>query len=114
MSALNKKRATMVAVGSYECILPFKAIGLEAVVITEENRGNVSSVLRNFAKSDCAVLFLEEDIFEEYRDAVQEASEYGEISIIAVPGQKGSSGAGLSEIRRNVERAVGMDIFGDK
>jgi len=34
--------------------------------------------------------------------------------IIPVPNQSGSMGVGLSSIRRNVERAVGMDIFGVK
>lgn len=113
MSALNE-RASMAAVGSYECVLPFKAIGLDAVVITDENIADLGHILNKFAKSDCAVLFLEENLFANYRGLVDEANQEGEISIIAVPGQKGSIKAGLSEISRNVERAVGMNIFNDK
>ena len=34
-----KEKAPMAAVGSYESILPFKAIGLDVVVLTGENEG---------------------------------------------------------------------------
>ncbi len=110
----SKRRAPMAAVGSYESILPFKAIGLDVVVLTEENGDSIGSVLHKFSRSGYAVLFLEEELFVKYRDAVNEINEYTDLSIIPVPNQKGSMGIGLDSIRRNVERAVGMDIFGEK
>lgn len=104
----------MAAVGSYESILPFKAIGLDVVVLTEENSEGIAPVLHKFSRSGYAVLFLEEELFVKYRDTVDEINEYTDLSIIPVPNQKGSQGIGLESIRRNVERAVGMDIFGEK
>ena len=109
MSA-HKQRAPMAAVGSYESILPFKAIGLDVVVVTEENRAAVPQTLSKFS----AALFLEEPLYAEFRETVDEINEYSDISIIPVPNQTGSMDVGLQSIRRNVERAVGMDIFGDK
>ena len=50
MSA-HKQRAPMAAVGSYESILPFKAIGLDVVVVTEENRAAVPQTLSKFSRS---------------------------------------------------------------
>ncbi|MCF0247416.1 MAG: V-type ATP synthase subunit F, partial [Synergistes sp.] len=41
-------------------------------------------------------------------------NEFTDLSVIPVPNQKGSMGTGLDSIRRSVERAVGMDIFGEK
>ena len=108
MSA-HKQRAPMAAVGSYESILPFKAIGLDVVVVTEENRAAVPQTLSKFS-----ALFLEEPLYAEFRETVDEINEYSDISIIPVPNQTGSMDVGLQSIRRNVERAVGMDIFGDK
>ena len=113
MSA-SKDKAPMAAVGSYESILPFKAIGLDVVVVTEENYDSTGLTLQKFSRSGYAVLFLEEELFGKFRDVVDEINEFSDLSIIPVPNQKGSMEIGLESIRRNVERAVGMDIFGDK
>lgn len=109
-----KLRAPMAAVGSYESILPFKAIGLDVVVVTEENIDGTPQALAKFSRSGYAALFLEEELYIKFSDAVDEINEYSDLSVIPVPNQKGSMEAGLASIRRNVERAVGMDIFGEK
>lgn len=106
--------AAMAAVGSYESILPFKAIGLDVVVVNEENYDNTGQALRKFSRSGYAVLFLEEELFRKFKDDVDEINEFTDLSIIPVPNQKGSLEIGIESIRRNVERAVGMDIFGEK
>ena len=110
----DKERASMAAVGSYESILPFKAIGMDVVVFSGESEEELGQALNKFARSGCAVLFLEEELFVKYRSVVDEVNEHNDISVIPVPSQKGSMGAGLDAVRRNVERAVGMDIFGEK
>lgn len=113
MSA-NKTGAPMAAVGSYESTLPFKAIGLDVVVVDEENRASVAAVINKFAMSGYAAVFIEESIYADFRSELDDVSESSDISIIPIPSQSGSMGAGLASIRRNVERAVGMDIFGVK
>ncbi|MEG1602230.1 MAG: V-type ATP synthase subunit F [Cloacibacillus sp.] len=110
----SKHKAPMAAVGSYESILPFKAIGLDVVVVTEENYDSTGFALQKFSRSGYAALFLEEELFERFRDTVDEINENSDLSIIPVPNQRGSLEIGIESIRRNVERAVGMDIFGDK
>lgn len=110
----SKHRASMAAVGSYESILPFKAIGLDVVVVTEENYDWTPEALNKFSRSDYAALFLEEELYRHFRDTVDDINEHTDLSIIPVPNQRGSLEVGLEAIRRNVERAVGMDIFGDK
>ncbi|MDO5116106.1 MAG: V-type ATP synthase subunit F [Synergistaceae bacterium] len=110
----SEHKAPMAAVGSYESILPFKAIGLDVVVVTEENYDRTPLTLNKFSRDGYAVLFLEEELFARFRDEVDEINEYSDLSIIPVPDQKGSMRVGLESIRRNVERAVGMDIFGEK
>lgn len=110
----SKKNSPMAAVGGYESTLPFKAIGLDAVVVTDENRAAIGQILNKFAMSGYAALFLEESLYAEFQEAVDEVSESTDMSIIPVPNQSGSMGLGLASIRRNVERAVGMDIFGVK
>lgn len=110
----SKHRASMAAVGSYESILPFKAIGLDVVIVTEENYDKTPEALYRYSRSDYAALFLEEELFRRFREAVDDINEHTDLSIVPFPNQKGSLEVGLESIRRNVERAVGMDIFGDR
>ena len=112
--ATSDKGSPMAAVGSYDSILPFKAIGLDVVEITEENRDSIGEIMNRFAIKGYAALFVEEALFSKYQQAVDEVNESTDMCIIPVPNQSGSMGVGLSSIRRNVERAVGMDIFGVK
>jgi V/A-type H+-transporting ATPase subunit F len=112
--ATANKNSPMAAVGSYESILPFKAIGLDVVVINDENRGSLPHILNKFARSGYAALFVEESLFAAHQELVDEVNETTDMCIIPVPNQSGSMGVGLDSIRKNVERAVGMDIFGAK
>ena len=112
--ATSNQGSPMAAVGSYDSILPFKAIGLDVVEITEENRDSIGEIMNRFAIKGYAALFVEEALFSKYQQAVDEVNESTDMCIIPVPNQSGSRGVGLSSIRRNVERAVGMDIFGVK
>ncbi|MDY9921994.1 MAG: V-type ATP synthase subunit F [Synergistota bacterium] len=112
--ATSDKGSPMAAVGSYDSILPFKAIGLDVVEITDENRDSIGEIMNRFAIKGYAALFVEEALFSKYQQAVDEVNESTDMCIIPVPNQSGSMGVGLSSIRRNVERAVGMDIFGVK
>lgn len=112
--SVNKTGSPMAAVGSYECTLPFKAIGLDVVVVDDENRASVAMILSKFAMSGYAAIFVEESVYADFKGAVDEVSESSDVSIIPVPNQSGSMGIGLASIRGNVERAVGMDIFGVK
>lgn len=107
-----KKSSPMAAVGSYDSTLPFKAIGLDVVVVTEENIGSLAQILTKFAQNGYAVLFMEESLFATQERLVDEINETTNMCIIPVPNQSGSAGTGLASIRKNVERAVGMDIFG--
>ncbi|MCK9437761.1 MAG: V-type ATP synthase subunit F [Synergistaceae bacterium] len=110
--ATSNQGSPMAAVGSYDSILPFKAIGLDVVEITDENRDSIGEIMNRFAIKGYAALFVEEALFSKYQQAVDEVNESTDMCIIPVPNQSGSMGVGLSSIRRNVERAVGMDMSG--
>ena len=111
---IRHKNSPMATMGDYESTLPFKAIGLDVAVITDENRAQVGQIINKFAVSGYAVLFMEESLFNEFIDIVNEISESTDLSIVPLPNQSGSMNVGLDSIRRSVERAVGMDIFGVK
>ncbi|MDO9544634.1 MAG: V-type ATP synthase subunit F, partial [Synergistaceae bacterium] len=101
--ATSNQGSPMAAVGSYDSILPFKAIGLDVVEITDENRDSIGEIMNRFAIKGYAALFVEEALFSKYQQAVDEVNESTDMCIIPVPDQSGSMGVGLSSIRRNVE-----------
>lgn len=112
--AASSKSLPMAAMGSYDSTLPFKAIGLDVVIIGDDNKDSVAQLINKFANGGYAALFIEEVLFSEFSAVVDEINNASDMCIIPVPNQSGSIGVGLSSIRKSVERAVGMDIFGDK
>ena len=104
----------MAAIGEYETVLPFQAVGVRPVVISEEESNTFESLLLRLAKEKYAVVFIQEFLFVKYMSMVEEINEEYPVSVLPIPGLKGSSGAGLESIRNSVERAVGMDIFAVK
>ena len=104
----------MAAIGSYEMTLPFQAVGVKSVVLTPENRGAFESTLERLAAEDYAVVFIQEDLFVEFTEKVEEVNDKYHTSVLPVPGPSGATGAGLASIRGSVEKAVGMDIFAER
>jgi V/A-type H+-transporting ATPase subunit F len=101
----------MAAMGSYDSVIPFQAIGIETVVVGDENRNSVPQIVARFARNEYAILFLEESLFADFKDDMDTINESESLSIIPIPNQAGSLGVGVESIRSSTERAVGMDIF---
>ncbi len=105
----------MAAVGDYESILPFQAVGIDPFVAGQQNEGednqDLQTLLRRLLREQYAVVFLLDSLFKGHQEFIRELNEDYPISIIPVPGVHGSTGIGVEAIRESVERAVGMDIF---
>ena len=104
----------MAAIGDYEMVLPFQAVGVRAVVLGSDNRKNFEEILEGLARERYAVVFIQEDLFVDFTHKVEEVNDAYPTSVLPLPGIKGSTGAGLASIRNSVEKAVGMDIFAER
>ena len=104
----------MAAIGEYEMVLPFQAVGVKPVVLDAASRGSFEQVLEKLARENYAVVFIQEDLFVEFLRKVEEINDAYPTSVLPLPGISGSTGAGLASIRGSVEKAVGMDIFADR
>ncbi|MBN1333118.1 MAG: V-type ATP synthase subunit F [Synergistales bacterium] len=104
----------MAAIGEYETVLPFQAIGVKPFFVNDENSQTFPEMLLKLAKERYAVVFIQEKLFVDFRDKVNEINEEYPVSVIPIPGIKGSMGTGVETIKNSVERAVGMDIFSVK
>ncbi|MDR1379676.1 MAG: V-type ATP synthase subunit F [Synergistaceae bacterium] len=102
----------MAAIGDYEMVLPFQAVGVKPVVL--DRRERFEQVLEDLARQGYAVVFIQEDLFVDFTRKVEEINDSYDTSVLPLPGITGSTGAGLASIRNSVEKAVGMDIFAER
>jgi V/A-type H+-transporting ATPase subunit F len=110
----DKNALPMAAIGDYEMVLPFQAVGIKPVVLDFEKRQRFGQILEDLARQHYAVVFIQEDLFVEFTKKVEEINDAYDTSVLPLPGVLGSTGAGLASIRNSVEKAVGMDIFAER
>lgn len=104
----------MAAVGEYETVLPFQAVGVKPFMVKAENVAKVDEILLSLARERYAVVFVQEVFYVASTAYIDELNVEYETSFIPIPGLKGTLGIGLQSIISSVERAVGMDIFAVK
>ena len=97
------------AVGDWESVMGFRALGLDTYPVTsvEEAKENV----RELAKTNCAVIYLTEQLAKDMEDVIAHYKDELRPAIILIPGREGSLGIGKANIQRAIERAVGADIL---
>ncbi|GHS99059.1 ATP synthase subunit F [Synergistales bacterium] len=109
-----KTAMPMAAIGDYEMVLPFQAVGITPFALKPEKRGDFGHILEKLARENYAVVFIQEDLFVDFTEEVEHVIDAYSTSVLPLPGIMGSTGAGLASIRNSVEKAVGMDIFAER
>ena len=97
------------AIGDWESVMGFRALGLDTYPVTsvEEAKEKV----RELAKTNCAVIYLTEQLAKDMEDVIAHYKDELRPAIILSPGREGSLGIGKANIQRAIERAVGADIL---
>ena len=96
-------------IGDWESVMGFRALGLDTYPVTsvEEAREKV----KELAKTDCAVIYLTEQLAKDMEDVLSRYKDELRPPIILIPGLEGSLGIGKDNIQRAIERVVGADIL---
>lgn len=97
------------AVGDWDSVMGFRALGLDTYPVTSADEAR--DTIRELAKSDCAVIFLTEQLAKDLNDVLARYKDEVRPAIILIPGRDGSLGIGKDNIQRAIERAVGADIL---
>lgn len=110
-------------IGSREAILGFRALGVETVAV--KNYKEATEKLYELKRTkqvidgketetpQFAIIFVTEDLAQDIsKDDYKKLSIGALPAIIPIPSHKGSTGFGLTKLRRVVEQAVGSDIMG--
>ncbi|RKZ30170.1 V-type ATP synthase subunit F [bacterium] len=100
-------------VGDIATCLPFRAMGVEAV-IAEETENLCEAVDRLIKSREYGAIFVAENIAERLSEIIESALYKPLPSIILIPTVTGSLGKGRNVIRETMKRAAGRDIMGEE
>lgn len=97
------------AIGDGESIYGFAALGLDVFPVTEPKKA--VKTIRRMANSNYAVIYITESLAAQIPEEIDRYRDSRIPAIILIPGVRGNTGAGLSEVSKSVEKAVGSDIL---
>jgi V/A-type H+-transporting ATPase subunit F len=95
-------------IGDKQSVLGFKAVGLN--VFDCSTKEEAKNILKSIV-DDYAIIYMTESFYDELKDTIYEYNEKRLPAIIPIPSMKGTTGIGLSNIKKAVEKAVGADIL---
>lgn len=95
-------------IGDGDSVLAFKAGGVDAYGVDHVEKAR--DLVKKLAK-DYAIIFITDTLAKEIDDVVRRYVNMPYPIIIPVPSGAGSNGYGESCIRREMERALGVDIL---
>ena len=103
------EKYSIAVIGGWESIMGFKALGLDTYPAA--NAEEAKKILNDLAQTDCAVIYLTENLAQEIPKEIARYNDRPKPAVIMIPGRDGSLGLGLSALNEAVERAVGTNIL---
>lgn len=98
-------------IGERDSIGCFRLLGLD--VFEEESPKGISHAINRMARENYAVIFITEQAAALAAETIDKYKPLPFPAVIPIPSNKGSLGIGLSGIRKNVEKAIGTELYLD-
>lgn len=95
--------------GDYNSIYGFSALGLDTFPVEDPAEGKEK--LNRLAAGEYAVIYITEQLAVQLSAEISKYSEELMPAIIQIPGISGNTGAGIENVKKSVETAVGSDIL---
>lgn len=96
-------------IGDRGSVVGFRAVGLE--VFPCQTGEEARKIIHRLAKDDFAIIYITEKIAETIPKDIDRYKDDMLPAIIPIPDRTGSTGKGMENVRKSVERAVGADIL---
>jgi len=96
-------------IGERDSVLGFKAVGFE--VFEANTPPEAEKALREAAAREFAVIYITEQAASGIIGAIDRYKDARLPAIILIPGNSGSMGLGMMNVRKSVEKAIGADIL---
>lgn len=104
-----KETGKIAVLGDGDSVEIFKAAGAEA--FTADNEMNALHTLKRLMNEKYAIVFVTENIAVMLEKQIEELKSQPFPVVIPIPSATGTNGFGMAGISRDVEKAVGVDIF---
>ncbi len=102
------RKEKIAVLGDSDITLAFKAIGMD--VYNANSVGEASEKLRLLARN-YSVIFITEDLAVQIEEQIAKYRNRTYPAIIPIPSSNGTTGYGVQNIKKDVEKAVGTDIL---
>ena len=99
-------------IGDRQSVQGFAALSIDVYPATSER--NIKRLINTLAKDRYAIIFITEQAASLVPETIEKYNTSPFPAIITIPGNQGSMGVGQETIRRNVEKAIGTNIFFDE
>lgn len=96
-------------VGDKSSVLAFRALGVD--VYSPVDAQQMRNTIDKLARDNYGVIYITEQMAQEIPETIGQYKSRPLPAIILIPNSRGTLGIGMEEISRNVEKAVGMNIF---
>jgi V/A-type H+-transporting ATPase subunit F len=96
-------------VGDKDSVLVFKALGVAAFPVTNTEEAN--KALNRVQKEKYAVVFITEAVAREVQPTVEAMNRLPHPAVVLIPNNRGTTGLGMQLIKKNAEKAIGVDIL---
>lgn len=96
-------------VGDKDSILGFKTLGATAFPATDPEKA--LQIFRRLVAEDYGVIFVTEELARDLQEPITELNRRFLPAVIPIPNSRGTLGIGMKAIQKNVEKAIGADIF---
>lgn len=98
--------------GAYDSIYGFASLGLDTFPVETSQEGEEK--LKKLVSGGYVVIYITEELAAGLETEIEKYREQMLPAIILIPGVSGNTGAGIKNVKKSVEQAVGSDIlFGE-
>lgn len=96
--------------GDYDSIYGFSTLGLSICPV--KTREEAKDILQQLAGSEkYGIIYVTEGVAAQISEEIETYREQTFPAIIQIPGVSGNTGAGVENVKKTVEQAVGSDIL---
>jgi|GEM_PF-2108625 len=102
------KNSLMLAIGHNQNVLMFNAIGIDGIIVTDDN---FNKVLEKYIADGIKIFFISQKFIELLRKTKEKINENAYPIFLTINMELKEKNLGLDEIRKNVESATGINLI---
>lgn len=104
-----KDKNEVAAIGSSDVVILFNAVGIRTFLADDPI--HVDKIIFDLANQNYKIIYVSEEMYEVIPETIEKYKNITFPIIIPIPTSDDTKGIGANKIRKNVEKAIGFDIF---